>query len=211
MTLYYSLVFALLVAEMVVFGALIVPMPFSWRRKLFVFLSENPIIAKLQYGLKITFIFILILFIDSLNRVYRVYLEKAEANKGGTAAEVVGGPIRAEVNARKFYSERNMYLTGFTIFLSLILNRTYVLILETLRLEEEVKRLKGDPKAAQKVAQGNLQQAGNAGEISGLKKDLAKAQAEVAAMRKQSENLQTEYNRLGDEKAGLNPTPKKDR
>lgn len=49
----YEQVFALLVAEMVVFGALIVPMPFTWRRKLFVFLSENPIIAKIQYGLKV--------------------------------------------------------------------------------------------------------------------------------------------------------------
>ena len=41
--------------------------------------------AKLQYGLKITFIFILILFLDSVNRVYRVQVELAAAtdsNKG---------------------------------------------------------------------------------------------------------------------------------
>lgn len=43
--------------------------------------SESPIIAKLQYGMKITFIFILILFIDSVNRVYRVQLELAESIK----------------------------------------------------------------------------------------------------------------------------------
>lgn len=39
------------------------------------FISESKIIAKLQYGMKITFIFILILFIDSVNRVYRVQVE----------------------------------------------------------------------------------------------------------------------------------------
>ena len=44
-----------------------------------------------------------------------------------------------EVQARKFYSQRNMYLTGFTLFLSLILNRTYMMILDVLRLEEKVK------------------------------------------------------------------------
>lgn len=33
--------------------------------------------AKVQYGLKITFIFILILFVDSVNRVYRVQAELA--------------------------------------------------------------------------------------------------------------------------------------
>ena len=80
------------------FMLLIVPLPYTWKRKLFTFISESPLIAKLQYGMKvtyisiqyisvyadglqITFIFILILFIDSVNRVYRVQVELATANK----------------------------------------------------------------------------------------------------------------------------------
>lgn len=55
---------------------------------LYSFISENPIVAKLQYGLKITFIFILILFIDSVNRVYRVQIELAQASEGSGAAYV---------------------------------------------------------------------------------------------------------------------------
>lgn len=43
----------LLVAEMSVFMLLIVPLPFTWKRKLFNFISENPLIAKLQYGMKV--------------------------------------------------------------------------------------------------------------------------------------------------------------
>lgn len=50
------------------------------------FISENPLIAKLQYGLKITFIFILILFIDSVNRVYRVQVELASATDSAKGA-----------------------------------------------------------------------------------------------------------------------------
>lgn len=46
-------VFILLVTEMFIFMALIVPLPFTWRRKLFTFISESPIIAKLQYGMKV--------------------------------------------------------------------------------------------------------------------------------------------------------------
>ena len=42
-------------------------------------------------------------------------------------ATVVGSE-RMEVQARKFYSQRNMYLCGFTLFLSLILNRTYMMV-----------------------------------------------------------------------------------
>jgi hypothetical protein len=46
-------VFALLVFEMVVFMSLIIPLPFTMKRRLFTFISENPVIAKLQYGLKV--------------------------------------------------------------------------------------------------------------------------------------------------------------
>jgi len=197
-------------AEMVVFMTLIVPMPFSMRRRLFIFLSENPIVAKIQYGLKITFIFILILFIDSVNRVYRVQMEvSAAASQGrGNAAETLGGGVRAEVQARKFYSQRNMYLCGFTLFLSLILNRTYVMILETLRLEEELKRVTGDPKAGSGAGKGLAKEPG---EIAKLKRQRDEALAEVAAMRKQTDGLQREYNRLGDEKTIKDSIPKKDK
>jgi len=208
MTLYYSLVFALLMAEMALFVGLIIPMPFTWRRRLFVFLSENPIVAKIQYGLKITFIFILILFVDSVNRVYRVELEVSTSKKA--QSETIGGAIRSEVQARKFYSQRNMYLCGFTLFLSLILNRTYVMILDVLRLEEELKRVKGDPKAGGKAG-SSIAGAGMPGEVANLRKELAAANAKVEAMKKQTEGLQREYNRLGDEKSGSDRSSQKDK
>jgi len=208
MTLYYSLVFMLLVFEMVVFMALIVPLPFSVKRKLFTFISESPIIAKLQYGLKITFIFILILFIDSVNRVYRVQVELASFKSNATAAAAVAGSERMEVQARKFYSQRNMYLCGFTLFLSLILNRTYMMILDVLRLEEEVKRMKGDPKAQ---GESGLGEAGRSGEIGKLKKQLAEKDRDLETLKKQSKGLSDEYNRMGDQVSPADSTPKKDR
>ncbi|KAJ9628747.1 Endoplasmic reticulum transmembrane protein 3 [Taxawa tesnikishii (nom. ined.)] len=212
MTLYYSLTFALLVTEMIVFISLIVPMPFTWKRKLFTFISENPIIAKLQYWLKITFVFILILFIDSVNRVYRVQVELAQASKSqGTAgAAAIGGTERMEVQARKFYSQRNMYLCGFTLFLSLILNRTYTMILEVLRLEEENKRLKGDPKAKGSSAE-KLSNAGEPGEIARLKKEIERRDRDIETLKKQTQGMQTEYNRMGDQVSGTDNTPKKSR
>jgi len=210
MTLYYSLVFLLLVAEMALFMLLIVPLPFTIRRKMFTFISESPLIAKLQYGMKITFIFILILFIDSVNRVYRVQVELAESKEGGGAS--VLGHERMEVQARKFYSQRNMYLCGFTLFLSLILNRTYTMILDVLRLEEKVKKYEGDPKASGKESE-KLANAGDAGEIGRLKKELAKKDRDIETLKKQSEGLSREYNDLSDKYGATNPdfTPKKDR
>jgi len=200
MTLYYSLVFLLLVTEMLIFCALIVPLPFTWRRRLFTFISESPLIAKLQYGMKITFIFILILFIDSVNRVYRVQIELSGSDEQGRPGSVAAGGIeRMEVQARKFYSQRNMYLCGFTLFLSLILNRTYVMILDVLRLEEEVKSLRGDPKASKNSA---LKNAGGPGEVGALRKELEAKDRDMENLKKQVENMQKEYNRMGDEVAG---------
>ncbi|KAJ8113216.1 hypothetical protein ONZ43_g5203 [Nemania bipapillata] len=92
MTLYYTLVFLLLVAEMALFMLLVIPMPFTIKRRMFTFLSENPIIAKIQYGLKITFIFILILFLDSVNRVYRVQVELAIATESSKGSAYVTFP-----------------------------------------------------------------------------------------------------------------------
>ncbi|KAI9730151.1 MAG: hypothetical protein M1818_008245 [Claussenomyces sp. TS43310] len=213
MTLYYSLVFLLLVAEMLLFVGLIVPLPFKWRLKLYTFISESPLVAKVQYGLKITFIFILILFVDSVNRVYRVQIELAAATSSENSGPTVLGSERMEVQARKFYSQRNMYLCGFTLFLSLILNRTYMMILETLKLETKVKQYEGDAAASGKQSD-KLNEAGKGPEIGNLKKKLAQREQDLDNLKKQSEQLNKEYRALSDKYAavtGSEDTPKKDR
>ncbi|KAK6526691.1 hypothetical protein TWF281_009893 [Arthrobotrys megalospora] len=194
MTLYYSLVFALLMFEMGIFMVLILPLPLTWRRQMFTFISTNPLIAKLQYGLKITFIFILILFIDSVNRVYRVQRELADYNSPGRSTTIVGHE-RTEVQARKFYSQRNMYLCGFTLFLSLILNRTYVLILDILRLEEQVK-------LGQKSGNKNIQ------DYEALKEELRRKDLDLQAMKEQAKGLGMAYDELSDQ-VKTDSTPKK--
>jgi phage shock protein A len=122
------------------------------------------------------------------------------------------GHERMEVQARKFYSQRNMYLCGFTLFLSLILNRTYTMILDVLRLEEKIKKYEGDTKASDKESE-KLADAGNAGEIGKLKKQLAEKERDLDTLKKQSEGLSREYGDLSDkyEAANADGTPKKDR
>ncbi len=115
-----------------------------------------------------------------------------------------------EVQARKFYSQRNMYLRGFTLFLSLILNRTYVMILDVLRLEQENKDLKGTSSANGKSA-AKLNEAGELGEISKLKKQLAEKDRDIETLKKQSQGLSNEYNKLGDQMTTEDGSTKKAR
>jgi len=164
---------------------------------MFEFISHSPVIAKFQYGMKITFIFILILFIDSVNRVYRVQTELASFGHQGVRGQgAVMGSERMEVQARKFYSQRNMYLCGFTLFLSLILNRTYTFILDILKLEQTVK----DLRAAQSGAASDM--------ITKKDKEIASIKAQAAGLQREYSNLADSYEKL--EKSGTMQTPKKD-
>jgi len=94
-----------------------------------------------------------------------------------------------------------MYLCGFTLFLSLILNRTYVMILDVLRLEEKIKMYEGDKKAGRE----KLNEIGNPNEIGQLKKELGKKDKELQAMKKQAEGLQKEYDQLSVKYNQMNP------
>lgn len=103
-----------------------------------------------------------------------------------------------------------MYLCGFTLFLSLILNRTYMMILEVLRLEDKVKQIEGGKKAGDKDS-ARLAEAGEPGEIARLKKELAAKDRDFETLKKQSEGLSREYHNLGDQVSGKSgETEKKD-
>ena len=51
----------LLAAEMATFVLFVAPLPFAVRKRFFCFLATSPIVAKLAYGLKISFMWALIL------------------------------------------------------------------------------------------------------------------------------------------------------
>lgn len=109
------------------------------------------------------------------------------------------GHERLEVQVRKFYSQRNMYLCGFTLFLSLILNRTFTLILDVMRLEDRVRSYEGT--SGSKKESEKLGAAGKPGEITKLKKDLEKKEQDLQNLKKQSEQLHKSYDELSDKYA----------
>ncbi|KAM5530327.1 hypothetical protein V8D89_015998 [Ganoderma adspersum] len=192
MTVYYTLTFFLLAAEMATFVLLVSPLPRVVRKKLFYFLSDSPYVAKLAYGIKIAFIFVAILFVDAVQRMWRV---TAEVDLSKTAQG--SADFRSETNlaARKFYAQRNTYLTGFCLFLSLVLTRTFSIVLELIQTQEEYAKLKGT--AGGKSAGGD-----QAKQIAELKTKLAAAEKKAAdydIVKKQAEQNAKEYDRLATE------------
>jgi len=187
MTIYYHLTFLLLAAEMATFCLLVAPLPYPIKKKLFRFLSESYIVAKIAYALKISFIFVAILFVDALQRMLRV---GAEADLAKSTLQ----DVRAETGlaARKFYSQRNTYLTGFTLFLSLVLTRTFYIILDLIHAQEQYAILK---KQTSNGAQGEDAKK----EIADLKKKLAtleSADRDFQTLKKQASQQAAEFDRL---------------
>ncbi|KAI5832993.1 B-cell receptor-associated 31-like protein [Schizophyllum commune Tattone D] len=181
MTIYYSLTFLMLAAEVALSFVIIAPLPHAVRKRLFGFLANNKIVSKIAYGVKISFIFIGILFLDALQRMFRVTAESDAARANGTAQPQGAAFGDGGLAARKFYAQRNTYLTGFTLFLSLLLTRTFYLVLELIHVQDEYA----------KVTSGQAK-GGESAEVKKLKTDLE-------TLRKQSLQQQKEHDRLADE------------
>ncbi|KAI5990379.1 B-cell receptor-associated protein 31-like-domain-containing protein [Pisolithus albus] len=196
MTIYYSLTFLLLAAEMVTFCLLVFPLPYTIRKNVFRFLSESPIVAKVAYALKISFIFVGILFMDALQRMFRV---TAEADMLKTNQGMQDVRTESSIAARKFYAQRNMYLTGFCLFLSLVLTRTFYIILDLIHTQEEYAKLK---KAASISYVSGIFPEDQSKQIEDLKKKLAESEArsrDFETLKKQAAQQATEYDRLATE------------
>ncbi|KXN90819.1 hypothetical protein AN958_03473, partial [Leucoagaricus sp. SymC.cos] len=177
-----------LLRQMVTFCVLVAPLPFGIRKRLFLFLSTSAIVAKIAYILKISFIFVAILFADALQRMLRITAE-TELAKSGKA----GIPdVRAETNihARKFYTQRNVYLTGFCLFLFLVLTRTFHMMFELIKTQEEYAKLK--QKGLSKTPEGEK-------EIAELKERLKMKDRDYETLKKQASQNYKEYDRLATE------------
>ncbi|KNZ45863.1 uncharacterized protein VP01_773g14 [Puccinia sorghi] len=147
------MVFSLLIIEIVTFVILVgslsiflqMPLPFTWRRVLFRFLATSPLVAKLQYALSFFFFFFFfldVMMIGSMKTYSYRFSGPGEAAREQGAG--VGRDLRSETDwrSRKFLSERDMYMRGFTLFLSLILSRTFALILDLIKAQEDLATLK---------------------------------------------------------------------
>ncbi|PFH46500.1 hypothetical protein AMATHDRAFT_69659 [Amanita thiersii Skay4041] len=193
MTIHYTLTFLLLAAEMLTFCILVAPFPYTVRRKFFGFLSRSALVAKVAYGVKISFIFVGILFVDALQRMFRVVAETEHARSGPSQ------DVRVESNlaARKFYAQRNVYLTGFCLFLSLVLTRTFYILLDLIHVQDEYDKLKKQVAAKSRDTAPQNQDA--AKEVAELKKKLATLEAkdrDFETLKKQAAQQAAEFDRL---------------
>ncbi|CAM0136822.1 unnamed protein product [Umbelopsis sp. WA50703] len=179
-----------MVTEIAIFGVLILPLPRHWRRQLVKFVSNSPMVGRAIHILKIVFVFVFVLFIDAVNRLQR----PGGIDDQSASSSYMMHDIRSESTfaARKFYAQRNLYLTGFTLFLSLILNRTHQLLVELSAAEEALSQATGQPLDNEESKSLRTQIA-----------ELKKKHLDFDTLKKQANQQSKEYNRLADEHNAL--------
>lgn len=180
MALYYSLVFALLVVEMAFFAILSLPFPRKLRKTVLTTVSAPFRSEQFQIALKCIFGFVLVLFVDSVNRVYSVTAE-LQSISPNTMSPLSVINDRAEVQSRRFYAQRNMYLCGFTLFLTLILTRTYSLVAELIETKDKLDVLNGDSSVAE------------SDDVVALRNELNEKTAQLETLKEQAAALSGEF------------------
>lgn len=170
----------MLVVEMVFFTILSLPFPRKVRRTVLATVSKPFTSEHVQIITKCVFGFVAVLFIDSVNRVYTV---TADLSGIGNDRGIID---RSEVQARKFYAQRNMYLCGFALFLTLLTTRAYSLVAELVFTKD---KLDDYNKEHDDIAPAT----GDSEEIAELKKELAAKDDELSNLKEQAEGLSKDY------------------
>lgn len=136
MSLQMSLVFSTMVAQLVLLLLLVLPLPYIVRSNIILFLDR---IQHSQH-FKVVLIFSLVLmslqFWDCLARLQKY--QKIQEQINGNP-QYGGGFINYDKLASKFYSERNLYLSGAILYLQLCIG-TVVTIVKKLVLKQKILR-----------------------------------------------------------------------
>jgi len=211
MSLHWTLIAGFLYTEIRFLFLLLIPFisPKVWH-KLFK--------SKLLKGIENQFIYyfyvlvtILILFLLDAIREMRKYSEEQFEEQNSHASSHLD--MQMQTHMRLFRAQRNFYISGFALFLCLVIRRMVGLLVAnaTLDVEREaaLKQAQSASRAAEALmAGGDASSDGSsmkemAEKLAKAEKELAKANKDVESMKSQSENLTNEYDRLMEEKDKL--------
>lgn len=213
MSLIWSLIASFLYVEIFVVLMLVLPVasPQRWQR-----FFKSRFLAMLSRQAQIYFyllLFVLVVFLLEAIREMRKYSHVDPA----TEQHLTMG---MQHSMRLFRAQRNFYISGFAIFLSLVIRRLISLITSQAQLlaqsEASLKQAQSATAAARSLLsqQKKEDEAGDkpkpsapsADEADELKKRVAELESELArerkdkeAMKSQSESLNREYDRLTEE------------
>merc|ERR1712088_1152820 len=119
--------------------------------------------------------------------------------------------MQMQMHMRLFRAQRNFYISGFALFLCLVIRRLVGLISGAATLEAEKEAAMNQAKSASRAAETLMDSGNGDGKDSKVVKELEaklkdkedelrKAKKDVESIKTQAENLAAEYDRVADER-----------
>lgn len=161
---------------MVALAVLVFPLPLSVRRHAFQLYRKIYESESLRTTTRVGTFLVLIMFVDSLTSTWKI-----QSMVDGTKSSY---QQRSDLLARRFYSQRNIYITGAVLFLSLAIPTVFT-ILRRLIKYDELKMKALDAALIDK-------------RVKELTLELERKQRDLDTLQKQKKGLERSYDDLAD-------------
>lgn len=209
MSLHWTLIAGFLYAEIAVILILLIPFisAKTWN-KLFKSRFLKGLENQLIYYFYVLVAILVLFFLDAL-REMRKYSDENHASEhshGGTHLDA-----QMQMQMRLFRAQRNFYISGFALFLCLVIKKLVSLLSKNATLDAEKEAAMKQATAASRAAESLIDGADLGGkkdselekELKEAREELRKAKKDVESMTAQSKSLSSEYDRLLEEKDKL--------
>ncbi|XP_064399515.1 B-cell receptor-associated protein 29-like isoform X2 [Halichondria panicea] len=212
MSLQWTAVAAFLYVEIGLTLLLILPLLkpsiWKWIFSRSVFSAIQPVWTTVYYAILLVLV---VLFIDSI-RIMRKYGNELPEHPGALTLDA-----KLDRRLNECRGQRNFYITGFALFLILVIRRLITMLGNVATLEashtatlrqaqaanaELARRIDKESSEAgdkQKEGKPSGEEVKNKEDYKKMEDDLKKTKADLEAMKKQAESTSAEYNRLAEE------------
>lgn len=210
MSLQWTIIAAFLYTEIAVVLLLVLPVasPKRWQ-KIFKSRFLKSLTSQAQIYFVVLLAVLVLFFLDAI-REMKKYSSPDETTHAHLDAEM-------QVNMRLFRAQRNFYISGFALFLSLVIRRLVCLMSMQATLLAQSEAAMQQAKSATTTAQSLMAQNQTSAaqndtneahdkEVTELKKKLAKLESDLErekkdkeAIKAQAQSVSTEYDRLNEE------------
>jgi len=206
MSLHWTLIAGFLYGEIGVLFILLIPFISNKRwRQLFKSRFLKGIESQFIYYFYILVAILILFFLDAIREMNK-YGDEQDHNQQAHGAHL---DTQMQMHMRLFRAQRNFYISGFALMLTLVIKRMVSLITENATLDIEKEAAMKQAQSASRAAETLMADSGDKkdseaeNKLKAKDEELSKALKDVESMKSQSENLTKEYDRLLEEKDRL--------
>jgi B-cell receptor-associated protein 31 len=209
MSLHWTLIAGFLYAEIAFIALLLIPFISNktWH-KMFKSRFLRGLESQLIYYFYVLVTILIMFFLDALREMQKYSSD--ELTQGQATSHL---DAQMQTHMRLFRAQRNFYISGFALFLCVVIKTMVGLISANATLQAEKEAAMKQAESASRAAESLMKDGGAGGDsgetkkmkeqITKLEADLSSANKNVESMKTQSKNLTTEYDRLMEEKDRL--------